>query len=154
MTTFYADSSALVKVHLPEHGTAWMRSLVRASNGHTLATSRLSAVEVVSALNRRVREGSLATADYSLAVRGFFALYRTRYSRVSYTNIIIQRARGLLEAHPLRAYDAVHLASALEANQLLSATGQPPLTFVAADARLLAAAQAEGLNVDNPNDHP
>lgn len=154
MTTFYADSSALVKVHLPERGTFWMRALIAANNSQTLTTSRLSAVEVLSALNRRVREGSLATADYPLAVRGFFALYRTRYNCVSYTNVIIQRARGLLEAHPLRAYDAVHLASALEANQLLSVAGQPPLTFLAADARLLAAAQAEGLAIDDPNNYP
>jgi hypothetical protein len=32
--------------------------------------------------------------------------------------------------------------------------GLPALTFLAADTRLLAAAQAEGLRADNPNNHP
>ena len=59
----------------------------------------------------------------------------------------------LLERHPLRAYDAVQLASGLFANDLLIAMEQPTLTFLCADDRLLAAAQAEGLAIDNPNSY-
>ena len=36
----------------------------------------------------------------------------------------------------------------------LFANGDPPLTFLAADDRLLTAAQREGLVVDNPHRHP
>lgn len=32
--------------------------------------------------------------------------------------------------------------------------GSPALTFLAADARLLAVAAIEGLTVDNPNNYP
>jgi hypothetical protein len=32
--------------------------------------------------------------------------------------------------------------------------GLPPLIFVSADDRLIAAAQAESLTADNPNSHP
>jgi hypothetical protein len=32
--------------------------------------------------------------------------------------------------------------------------GLPPLSFIAADDNLLAAAQSEGLTTENPNDHP
>ena len=42
------------------------------------------------------------------------------------------------------------LASALQAMRTLSIS----LTFVTADTRLLAAASAEGLAVDDPNAHP
>lgn len=56
--------------------------------------------------------------------------------------------------HPLRAYDAVQLASALcilpEISQLDTAT----FTFLTADNRLIAVAQAENLKSDNPNNHP
>jgi predicted nucleic acid-binding protein len=31
---------------------------------------------------------------------------------------------------------------------------RPPLTFICADERLVAAAQAEGLPTENPNHHP
>lgn len=48
----------------------------------------------------------------------------------------------------------VILASALIVNGRLLATAQPPLVFLAADNNLLAAAVAEGLTVDNPNNHP
>jgi hypothetical protein len=59
----------------------------------------------------------------------------------------------LLERHPLRASDAIHLATALTSNQLLSNGDLPALTFLCADDRLLDAAMAEGLGVDNPNHH-
>jgi hypothetical protein len=60
----------------------------------------------------------------------------------------------LLERYVLRAYDAVQLASAIEARrQLLVAETVGPV-FLAADNRLLVAAQAEGFVVDNPNNHP
>jgi len=41
-----------------------------------------------------------------------------------------------------------------EWNEELIRAGQPPLTFVCADERLIAIAQAEGLLTDNPNHHP
>ena len=54
----------------------------------------------------------------------------------------------------LCAYDAVQLASGWLANQTLVRAQHPPLTFVCADLRLLNIARAEGLLIENPNDHP
>jgi predicted nucleic acid-binding protein len=59
-----------------------------------------------------------------------------------------------LERHPLRAYDALQLASALESDTRLVGAGLAPLVFVTADTRLLAAASAEGLAIEDPNAHP
>lgn len=67
---------------------------------------------------------------------------------------MLHRAEDLLEAHPLRAYDAVQLASALESNDRLVAADLAPLVFVSADTRLLAVAMAEGLATDDPTAHP
>ncbi len=103
-----------------------------------------------SAFNRRNREKQLSDTDYAdIAV-----ICANEYQFVELTDAIIEQAKVLLEARPLRAYDAVQLASALSANDALQASGSPALIFLAADNRLLDAAQAAGLAVDNPNDHP
>jgi uncharacterized protein len=59
-----------------------------------------------------------------------------------------------LERHSLRAYDAVHLATALSVHRWLVEKGEMGLTFLSADDRLNYAAAAAGLAVDNPNEHP
>jgi predicted nucleic acid-binding protein len=59
----------------------------------------------------------------------------------------------LVTKHPLRAYDAVQLASAMRV-QARALAKIPGLTFLTADDRLKSIAQAEGLSADNPNDHP
>jgi predicted nucleic acid-binding protein len=66
---------------------------------------------------------------------------------------IVDSAGALLERHPLRSYDAIHLATALAAQQSFQQRGLTPLTFLSADDRLNEAASAEGLAVDNPNRH-
>ena len=67
----------------------------------------------------------------------------------------LARAAGqLVVQYPLRAYDAVQLASALRVQLDLAQTEATPLTFLTADDRLIAIAQAEGLLTDNPNHHP
>ena len=47
----------------------------------------------------------------------------------------------------------MHLATALVTNQRLLANNLAPLIFLSADNRLNDAASAEGLTVDNPNQH-
>lgn len=154
MALFYADSSVLVKRHVAEVGSTWVENLCDPNQGHEVATSRLSAIEVVSALNRRVREGTIATSDYPQLRDDFLAFCRQSYRLVQATNPVLARARLMLERHALRSYDALHLATALVTNDRLATTGLAALTFLAADARLLAAASAEGLAVDNPNNYP
>lgn len=67
MPTFYADSSALVKRYLTERGLAWFRQLTAPSASNRVQTARLSLVEVVSALNRRVRGGEPLLDEAALA---------------------------------------------------------------------------------------
>jgi hypothetical protein len=54
--TRYFDASALAKRYLDEAGSASVRRL---SASGTVATSRLSEIEVTSAVERRIREGVL-----------------------------------------------------------------------------------------------
>ena len=154
MTDFYADSSVLVKRHVDERGSAWIRSLVAVGAANLIITSRLSMAEVYSALNRRRREASLSLQDYTDLSTEFTRVALNEYRILELTPVIIEQTRLLLERHSLRAADAIQLASGLGAAAALRAGGLPPLTFLAADGILLAAAQAEALDVDNPNLHP
>ncbi len=61
------------------------------------------------------------------------------------------RAIDLILAHPLRAYDAVQLASALVLPLSVEATHP---TFISADEVLLSTARELGLATDNPNLYP
>ncbi|MFV9507355.1 MAG: type II toxin-antitoxin system VapC family toxin [Oscillochloridaceae bacterium umkhey_bin13] len=153
MAVFYADSSVLVKRHLPERGSAWFRALTAPGTGNRIQTARLSTVEVVSALNRRVREGTLDPDDYQIVRDDFLARCRRSYRLVPITSTLLNRTRSLLERYPLRTYDALHLASALEVEAQLMSVQRTKITFLAADLRLLAAAQSEGLQIDNPNNY-
>ena len=60
----------------------------------------------------------------------------------------------MLHEHPLRAYDALHLACALAVREAIARQQLSIPVFVAADDALLAAAAAEGFPVDNPLQHP
>ena len=66
---------------------------------------------------------------------------------------LTEAAGKLVRKHPLRAYDAVQLASALRVHPAFARSRSTSLIFLTADDRLLANAQAEGLTTDNPNLH-
>ena len=154
MAEYYADSSVLVKRHVPEAGTSWFRLLADPTSGNVIITARVSVVEVYSALNRRVREGTLDPKTYAALAADFDSVCTAEYRLLELDPTVAARACRLLEQHALRAYDAVQLATALIAKDLLVASGLQGLTFLSADARLLSAAHAEGLAVNDPNAHP
>ncbi|MCP4110888.1 MAG: type II toxin-antitoxin system VapC family toxin [Desulfobacteraceae bacterium] len=154
MADYYADSSALVKRHVHETGTAWFRMLSSPASGNIIITSRISMVEVYSAFNRRLRETSLDPNDYEQLAADFTTTCLTEYELIEITPSVIWQAKLLLERYTLRAYDAVQLAAALTAGIALQRAGLLPPIFLAADERLLEAAQRENLATDNPNLHP
>lgn len=61
--TYFADSSGLVKRHVQEIGSKWFSQIADEHTGNTIIISRLSIVEVFSALNRRCRELSLSQTE-------------------------------------------------------------------------------------------
>lgn len=70
---------------------------------------------------------------------------------IQFAIMVEQRAKALLVQHPLRAYDAVQLASALVSNQQLATADLDPLVFVCGDSRLLEIARQAGLETIDPN---
>ncbi len=98
--------------------------------------------EVHSAMARRYRERSFTEAGYQLATRQFEADF-SNYARIDVRAELLTSAKFLSTRHALRALDAVHLASALRFQERLA----QPVVFVAADRRLLTAAEAEGMKI-------
>ena len=151
MVNYYLDTSAMLKRYVDELGSVWLRTQI--SSAVSLVSSQLLIVEVVSAFNRRVREGNLSLIEYQRVRDVFREDCRATYQIVPPTTAIVDLACVLLERQPLRGYDALHLATALTVQQSLQRRDLPALVFLCADDCLNAAAAAKGLAVDNPNDH-
>lgn len=154
MATYFLDSSAAVKRYVTETGSAWMNRLVDAAAGHLITLSRLATVEVPAGLARRKREASIPDNHFRDSLNAFLRAVHSQYQLIETDETVCNLARDLIVRHPLRAYDAVQLASALAANQVLLKSNLSALTFISADARLTTLAQAEGLATDNPSLYP
>lgn len=154
MSRYYLDTSALVKRYVDEAGSSWLRALTTPDQNALLFISRMTIVEVISAFARRLRDGSLTREEFAAARDAFQGDCLDEYRVMPPTLEIVNMACALLERHPLRAYDAIHLSTALKAHQFLQSEGQLSLTFLSADDRLNQCAATEGLAVDNPNLHP
>lgn len=153
MPALFFDSSSLVKRFAKETGTNWVFSLVRPSAKNRLYLARITGVEVIAAITKRMRVGSIDSNAATKAIRRFERDFQNRYLLIEVSPQIIQSAMNLAKNHILRGYDAVQLASALEANRERTALGGTPLTFISADKDLNSAASNEGLTVDDPNNH-
>jgi len=154
VAAFFFDSSALVKRFAREAGSVWVFDLIKPSHGHTIYIARITAVEVVSAIVRRVRAGSIASTAGNRAVSRLERSLLLRYIFVEIQEPLITRAMHLAKTHALRGYDAVQLSAALNVSDGRLETGASSITLISADEALNAAAIAEGLQVDNPNLHP
>lgn len=141
----YLDTSALVKLFVQEKGSQAVRETV--SRGGPAATAKIAYAEVHAGLARRRRQGDLSSVKYTTACRHFEEDWLASI-RVDLHDEVLLIARELVRRRPLRAFDAIHLASAL----MLQSGLNEPVTFIAADARLLQAAAAEKLLVLNPEE--
>jgi len=137
----YLDTSALIKRFVAEKGSPLIRRIIEAG---PVATAKIAYAEVYAGLKRKHREGHISASQYVLACHQFERDWQA-YIRVDLQNGILHLARDLIQLHPLRGFDAVHLASALS---LKKALGEE-ITFTAADERLLRAAKAEWLGALN-----
>lgn len=134
----YLDTSALVKLYVDEQGSPIVRSAV--DQAGLITTSAIAYVEARAAFVRRRHQGGLSAGEYRRVIRDLDADW-SRYLVVEVTDSLIREGARLAEAHRLRAYDAVHLASAGAVRGHLA----EPVVFVSWDLGLEKAASAEGL---------
>lgn len=136
----YADTSALVKKYVEEAGSDLV---VAFFNQHpVIGTAALTQVEMAAVLSKAARLGWVKASKIAIVWQDFLAHWPA-YTRLPISTAVVQRAASLAWHHGLRAYDSVHLASALAWKEL---TGEQVI-FACFDKNLLNAAQQEGMQV-------
>lgn len=135
----YFDASALVKGYVEEADSRQIRRLLTRG---AAATHRLSFVEAASAVGRLGREGRLSEDQRSTALAALTA-DAASVLVVELTSEIVSRAQALAQKHPLRAGDAIQLASCL----YLRDTADQRIRLVSFDDRLNTAARLEGVKL-------
>jgi predicted nucleic acid-binding protein len=139
----YWDASALVPLIIAEPETARARSWLE--EDPTIATWAWTRVEIASAIERRVREGTITRPQRQVVLDRLQTLAAT-WDEVVDVLAVRRRALALLARHPLRAADAAQLGAAL----LVAEDDPANLTFVCFDGRLALAAEQEALQVLGP----
>jgi predicted nucleic acid-binding protein len=138
------DSSSIIPLCLKEKTSEAMKDLMK--DDEDIVVWWTTRIECLSALSRRQREGVLPSADEAKARTVLSALAAT-WSEVQPTETVRLRAERLLSIHPLRAADALQLASAL----IWAQETPRGLDFVCLDQNLREAALKEGFSVLAPN---
>ena len=154
VNAYFLDTSALVKRYVPEIGSDWILSITDPATNSDLVISQITWVELHSAFARRLRDGSLSAERFDLIGQKVREDFENEYRIIDVDRTLIETAAELVMQHPLRAYDAVQLASALRFQSTLVLVPETQLVFVSADNRLLNIAQSAGLTIDNPNNYP
>lgn len=140
MIPTYFDAAYVAKCYLVEPDSDAVRELAHAAHG--VYTSEFSIAEVSCVFHRHRREGSLDKRSES-AVRQQFLddLEEERWLIVPVNRVVMHRVesltRDLPPRVPIRAGDATHIASALEARLAEICTN---------DRRLIEAAKYFGLS--------
>jgi predicted nucleic acid-binding protein len=134
----YLDTSALVKLYIREPGSTDMLWLLHQSL--LAATSWVGYVEVVSALTRAIRMKTLSRKSASRKLTQFQHQWSDLF-HIEVSTITITRAAPLAWEYGLRAYDSLHLASALIWQETLA----EPVTLATYDRQLWETARQVGL---------
>lgn len=115
MGVVYLDTSALVKLYAAEEHSAWVRGLVRGTEGtgNSVAASAVSYVEARAALAAKKRSGAIRPEHANRAEYMLFTDFRDLLLVRPVSEGVLLLAAELPSRCGLRAYDAVQLATAL-----------------------------------------
>lgn len=131
----FLDTSAFAKRYVAEQGSDQVLAVCQQAD--SLVVGVICLPELISTLSRLVREKKLASAAYQSLKRDVMAdLADVDICQI--TQEVLASVVSLLEVHPLRAMDGLHVACALAC---------APDAFVSADHRQLSAARKAGLSV-------
>jgi len=101
VASYFVDGSALVKRYVNETGSAWLSGLVASAAGNDIYIARITTVEVIAALTRRARSGTIAATDASAACLLFRNDLLHDYEIVNMTETLLNHAMTLAETGPL-----------------------------------------------------
>ncbi|MBZ5576682.1 MAG: type II toxin-antitoxin system VapC family toxin [Acidobacteriia bacterium] len=116
----YWDTSALLKLYVPEEDSGAFLDLIAASD-EPIATSAIATAEVLCAVNRKERAGDLKRGGAAAAFRRFVAdCDQGRIVPIPYGTQVLEVAQAVMRvalhrSRPLflRSLDLIHVASAL-----------------------------------------
>ena len=131
----FLDTSAFAKRYVAEPGSD--KVMATCQQADSLVVSVICLPELISTLCRLVREKKLAKADYR-KLKGDAMADLADADICQVTPTVLASGVSLLESHPLRAMDALHVACALAV---------APDFFVSADHRQCSAARKAGLKI-------
>jgi predicted nucleic acid-binding protein len=133
----YFDTSAIVPLLVEEDGTIAARDIWLGAD--RLVSVRLALVEARAALAQANRDTRISADHLRSLTHELDGLF-VQLDLVDVDDALVRQAADLAEAQALRAYDAVHLAAAVQ-------VVEADLVLVAGDRALLAAAESVGLMV-------
>ena len=152
MKIYYFDTSALIKLYIDEQGSDWVQAIYDIRS-EKIIIAKIGIVETAAALTRRERMREISSELQKSLYSKMLEDTNSRFQVMAVSDEIIYSAAALTQRHPLRGYDAVHLAAALEINRYFELNRTTPLTFVSADEKLCQSASAEALKTENPNNY-
>jgi uncharacterized protein len=131
--TFF-DSSAFAKRYVEEPGSQAVEALCQEATEVALCV--LCVPEIISALNRRVRDGVLTRREYA-DVKQHLSQDIRDAAIINLVPQVVSTCTKILEVSPVRAADALHVACAVEWKTDV---------FASADKRQISAAKKAGLH--------
>jgi predicted nucleic acid-binding protein len=147
LALYYLETSALVKLYVYEPGTKQLLALTARGAGHRFAILSLAQVEFRAAIRRRQRGGEIPNDVADELIESFGEHVEAKFLVQPFTDSLLDVALALVDAYPLRGFDAVQLAGYLT---LRSISGAEEPVFVCADKALLSAARNESCPILDP----
>lgn len=137
----YLDTSAVIPLMINESGSEVCAQVWNEADA--LMSSHLLYVEASAALARARRVGRLTARRHRACLRGFEE-YWQEVQAIVVDDAIVMRAADLTAEFGLRAYDAVHCATAERVNDA-------EMVAAAGDRRLIAALRRLGISTVDVN---
>ena len=160
MSSYFFDTSALIKRYHREPGSEWVMATCNSRIRSRIFISHVAYVESVAAFRRLGRINGYHHSFVETMIQSFrrdFALSdparpKPRHVIIPVSSGILDLAASLCDTYwqarpaPLRSLDAIQLACGITASRLTTDTFQ----FVTSDIRLGSIVPAEGLATVNP----
>jgi predicted nucleic acid-binding protein len=126
--TVYAETSAVLRWLFADESAESVRSVLIAAP--KVLTSRLTLIETRRVVRRAERQGRITSAQ-AADILSVFAQAASTWGILEISEEVARRAEEAFPAEPVRALDAIHLASALFLRQAF-----PDLAIVTTDERV------------------
>ena len=145
---FYLDASALIKRYSPEPGSEILDHLFEPPARDRLIATIWAVTETAAALNRKNNDAQIPASDFDPLIERLLQESEWLHQPKADSDDARQSLALIIE-HNLNATDGLHLQVVLKLRRLLNLL-EDEIVLVAADQRLLRAAEAEGVPTLNP----